>query len=345
MRSLLLIASIAGIALAVCAIHGTAQEQEPKTARAQLSESEKAAVEKFFSLKIEEVKKHMGKHNYQYAISLIDAILIVHPKTHHVRELKRLRTRASEALLQQDVVRVYLYSPKNIYAFGEKIELKLRAKNISEEEIVFPHTDEKARNFGILVKKAYEYEFLGSRRMQRTQTVVKQDAPIALRKDEIWEKSFEIEPPRRARAGDSVCRYVFKASLRPAEIITGEEEFSRFLPTGELEIWVMPKEHLNLSGNAFAHLEEAASHLLGRPSPGELAIKSIRAALKVVFYSAFFLNNEEKKQAIDLLVPSLEKLQGDSARAIMGSLSYLTGKSFGSSGEQWIKWWKRGNKE
>jgi hypothetical protein len=335
------------LAVTVCPGAAPAQEkEEPKpTPEVRLTAREMAAVEKFIALKVEKVKEALAVHNYEFAVSLIDAILQVHPETESRTQLQDLRIKAGEGLLQQEVVKVYLYSPKSVYTFGEKIAVKLRVKNVSDDEVTFPHSGEKPRNFGRVVKASYSYELLGSSRMRRTQLIVKQDKPIKLGKGQVWEKSYEIDTSKLAADEPGVRRFVLQAELRPAQIDAGEEKFSRYLVTGELEVLVVPKEHAALAGNPLKHIRDATSFMLGKADPEETRFKDFAGAQAAAFYPSFFLADEEKAEAVGLLMAALEKSRADTARVLMGCLTYLTREAHGSSREDWLQWWKRQQKQ
>ncbi len=341
MRPLMRLTLTVAVAALICAGSAGAQQEQPAKGPPGLTAGEKAAVEKFLKRRVEEVRRHVNQHNYDFAVKLIDAILLVAPDTRFKRELQELRRKASQGTLQQKVIRTYLYCSKKVHAIGDKIEIKLRIRNLSSDEVSLPHTAKEARNFSVLLKNAYGYELLGSSRMRRTQLTIKQDSAIVLKKNQIWEKTFEIDTSQIESRQPVMRRYVLQAMLRPAEIISGDERFSRYLATGELEIWVMPSKHLNLAKNALQHLREATSFIQGKPVPGELAIDGHSKAQVAAFFSTFFLTRQERGQAIRELVRALEKATGDTARVLMGSLSYLTKEPHGTSKEDWLNWWKR----
>lgn len=342
MKSLLRL-TLAGAVFAalVCANPAGAQEEPPASKPPALSTGEQAAVEKFLGLKVEEVRQHVSGHNYDFALRLIDAILMVAPNTRFKRELQQLHIKANQGMLQQKVLRTYLFCSKKVHSIGDMIEVKLRIKNISPDEVSMPHNAEQARNFGVLLETTYSYELPGSSRMRRTQLTIKQDSAIVLKKNQVWEKTFKIDTSRIKSRQPVIRRYVLQAVLRPAEIVSGDERFSRYLSTGELEIWVMPSEHLNLAKDALGHLREATSFIQGKPIPGELAIDSNSKAQVAAFYSTFFLARKDRLKAVRELVRALEKAAGDTARVLMGSLSYLTKEPHGTSREDWLDWWKK----
>lgn len=338
---------MAAAAVAILTGGAPAQEKEGPGPEPAMTATEIAAVEKFFTLKVEEARQALKKHNYQLALKLIDAILVVNPQTRHKKVLQEMKIIASQGLLQQEVVRVYLYSPKKVYALGEKIEIKLRVRNISSGEVTFPHALAVPRNLGGVRKFAYTYELSGSSRMRATRTVIKQGSPITLKKNQVWEKSFEIDTSVVEAVEPVMRRYVLAAMLRPAEIIAGEEEkFTRPLTTGKIEIWAMPKKYAPYSKNAFANLKEALSFIRGERVPGELLLDDETTARVVLFYSVFFLSEQERTEALELLMEALTASAGQAARTITGSLTFLTNQPYGSSKEDWLNWWQRvGKKE
>ncbi len=337
------------LAALVCLGPAWAQEEpkeKPEPAPViKLTAREMAAVEKFIALKVEKIKEALAVHNYEFATSLIDAILKVHPETRSLQQLHELRIKAGEGLLQQEVVRVYLYSPRRIYTDGEKIEIKLRVKNVSQNDVTFPHSGKTPRNFGRVVKASYTYELAGSSRMRRTQLIVKQDEPITLGTGQVWEKSYEIDTAVAASAEPGVRRYVLQAELRPAQINTGEEKFSRYLVTGELDLWVIPKERAALAAGALGHVRDATSFLLGKADREKTGLKDVPEAQAAAFFSCFFLAEGEKDEAVGLLMAALEKTSADTARVLMGCLSYLTGEAHGTSKQDWLQWWKTRQKK
>lgn len=333
---------VAAAAVALLAGGAPAQEKEEPGPRAALTSVERAAVEKFFGLKVEETRRALRAHNYKLALQLVDAILVVNPQTRHKKVLQDMRISANQGLLQQEIVRVYLYSPKKVYALGEKVEIKLRVRNISEGEVTFPHTAAQPRNFGTLRKFTYTYELSGSWRTRRTPAVIKQDSPIVLKKNQVWEKSYEIDTSGVEGEEPLMRRYVLQAQVRPAEIITGEEEkFTRPLTTGKLEIWAMPKKYLAYSKNAFPNLKEAVSFIRGERVPGQLLLADQATARVALFYSVFFVGERERSEALNLLMEALAAAAGETARTITGSLTFLTSEPYGSSKKDWLNWWQR----
>jgi hypothetical protein len=137
---------------------------------------------------------------------------------------------------------------------------------------------------------------------------------------------------------------VLQAGLRPVQIIADEDQFSRYLLTGELELWLLPAEHRNLADKALEHLKEAVSFFDGNPVRGDLNITNRTMARLTAFYSTYFLKEKEKDKALELIFSIFEKTAGDTAKVLMGTLTYLTGELFGTSKEEWLEWWKkRGN--
>lgn len=334
------------LAVTLCLGPARAQEEpkgEPEPApEVKMTAREMAAVEKFIAHKVEKVKEALAVHNYEFAVSLIDALLTVHPETRSRQELHDLRIKAGEGLLQQEVVRVYLYAPRRVYTFGETIEVKLRVKNVSPDEVTFPHSGEQPRNFGRVVKTSCSYKLRGSSRIRRTQLIVKQDKPITLGKDQVWEKSYQIDTSKLADEEPGVGRFVLQAELRPAQIEAGEEKFSRYLMTGELDLWVVPKERAALAAGALRHVRDATSFMLGKPGT---TLKELPEAQEVVFYSCFFLADSEKDEAVKLLMSALEKKTAETARVLMGCLTFLTGEPHGTDKRDWLDWWKKRRKE
>ena len=337
MKSVFRLLLAAGIASALCAGMLEAQEKKPP----ELSAGEMAAVGKFITLKVHDVRQAIARHDYDYAVRLIDAILLLDPGTPFKNELGKLRIKASQEKLQQEVVRVYLFCPKSVHSIGDKIKVTLRIRNVSSGKITFPHEAEKARNFGVLVRKTCDYELLGSTRMRRTQLTLKQDSPIVLEKGQVWEKTFTIDTSHIESIHPIMRRYVLQAVMRPVEIVAGDERSSRYLATGELELFVMPPEHAKLAKEAMQHIMEAAAFLTGKPIPGELAIDEARGAQVALFYSSFFLSEKERPQAAGELMRALEESSGDTAHVIMGSLSFITGEEFGTARDDWLNWWKK----
>jgi hypothetical protein len=336
------------LAALVCLGPASAQEEpkeKPEPApEVKMTQREMAAVEKFIALRVEKVKEALAVHNYEFAVSLIDALLLVHPETESRGLLHELRIKAGEGLLQQEVVRTYLYSARRIYAPGEKIEVKLRVKNVSGGDVTFPHSSETPRNFGRIVKTSCSFELAGSSRMRRTQLIVKQDEPITLGKGQVWEKSYEIDTSADAGDQSAVRRYVLQAELRPAQIEAGEERFSRYLLTGELELWVVPKERAALADKPLENVREATAYMLGARDPAA-AVKDLDQAHEAAFYSCFFLAESDRPEAVRLLMAALEKATADTARVLMGCLTWLTGEPHGSAKEDWLQWWKKRRKE
>lgn len=330
--------------LAVTLCPGTVPAQEPEKPgpEVKMTAREMAAVEKFIALKIEKVKEALAIHNYEFAVSLIDAILQVHPETKSRQQLHELRIKAGEGLLQQEVVKVYFYTSRRIYTFGEKIVIKLRVKNVSPGEVTFPHTGKTPRNFGRVVKTSCSYKLLGSSRIRRTQLIVKQDEPITLGKGQVWEKSYEIDTSKLKAADPGVRRFVLQAELRPAQIETSEEKFSRYLITGELDLWVVPKEHAAYASEALRHVRDATSFMLGKAETG---VKDTTEAQTAAFYSCFFLAGSEKDEAVKLLMEALKKATADTARVLTGCLTFLTGEAHGSAKQDWLDWWKQRQKQ
>lgn len=341
MKFRLALLAIAFVAAALSAARITAQEEEPPGEEQRLSPDEEKAVEKFIFLKAGEARQAVENRNFDYAVRLIDSILLLAPETPLKNELKELRIKAAQEKLQRDVARAYLYCAKKVYKAGEKIEVKLRIRNLTSEKITLPLTDEQSRNFGVLVKEIHDYKLLGSTRMRRSQLVMKQDSPIVLEENQLWEKTFEIDTSRVGGAQPVFRRYVLQAVMRPVEIVTGSERFSRYLATGELEIRVMPPEHAPLAGNALEHLVEATSFIAGKPVPGEMALDETGMAQTAVFYSVFFLTGPQAQEAMAHLFEALEASAGDTSRVLMGCLSFLTGEKFGTSREDWLNWWKK----
>jgi hypothetical protein len=337
MKLLLVIIVAAALALAVAGPPARAQEEKPAKPPVSLTAAEKAAVEKFLKIKLDEARQAVESRNFDYALQVIDAILLLAPQTPLKRKLQELRLSANEKKLQQEVVRVYLHCAKRIHSTGDKIEIRLRIKNISNGELKFPLGSEEARNFGTLTKTTHDYKLSGSTHMRQTQLTIKQNSSITLKKDQVWEKTFEIDTSRLTDKEPAMHRYVLRARLRPLEIISGKEVFSRYLSTGELELYIMPSKYLEMAKNAMKHIKLSVSCIEQKAARGDLAFD----ARIVLFYSTFFLSEREKKQALPLLFGALEKSSGDTARVIMGSLSFLTGEEHGTSKNDWLDWWKK----
>jgi hypothetical protein len=318
-----------------------AQDRETEERSESLTVSEEMAVEKFLSLKVAEVKSAMESSNCDHAIQLIDAILLLKPDTQHRRELKDLRIIASQKKLQQEVVRVYIYCSKKLHKAGEAIDICIRVKNIGSDTVTFPHSGNNPRNLGFITKKTYDYRFPCSSRMRGTQVMIKQDSPIVLQKSQVWEKCFEIDTSGMDAGMPTVRRYILQVELRPTEIVAGRGQFSRYLSSGEIELWVVPGEYESLVQNPMEHFKEASLFLLGKPAPGELAIDDESTARLILFYCTFLLDEHDRVEALPTLISVLEKASGDTAMVVMGLLSFLTDEDFGTSREDWLDWWKR----
>jgi len=334
LRPFIKLCACAAFALLLC----PAAAQEEK-AIPPLKPSEKQAVERFISLKTEEVKKAVELHDYDYAIRLIDAILLLKPNTSCKDKLKELRLKASRETLQQNVLRVYLSCASKYHTAGANIRIKLRIKNLTEGKVVLPVYTKEARNFIVVTKDTLDYGFPFSTRMRRTQLTVKQESEIVLETGQLWEKTFDIDTSKMDRPAHYVRKYVLQAAVWPCEIITDTERFSKALTTGKLELTVAPEKELALAADALENLGNALSYINdGTTVPEGLEIDSRARADEVIFYSAFFIEDEQKGDALRLLFESLEKSAGRTSRIIMGSLSGLTGKNFGTSKEDWLKW-------
>ncbi|MCX7704235.1 MAG: hypothetical protein N2234_09115 [Planctomycetota bacterium] len=310
------------------------------TEEEKLNPEERAAVNKFYRLKLKEAELSLKKGDFTTAKSILQAMAVLGTDDLKLRaQIKELESLAVKEEVRAKVVDARLVVEKPVFSGVKEVRVFVRLINRSDETVSIFHRKEKGRaemNAGCLSVLCVTYGANGTiSSSEHSNLRFTKTEQVTLRKGEMWEKELSLEVPTLEE--EEMVTYVY--TLRGfviLEVLCGSEDvYALTLDLGRLSFKLVPKGAERYAEMPLDALVSAVKKAASKPSESEA-----KDIIRTIFFAPFFLEDVQKAAALPVLITWLPQLQEKYANAVTATLSYLTNLPFGRDRNRWVEWWK-----
>lgn len=287
------------------------------------SDKEIAVIEKYLYSKYLNAVQSYQKEDYQGALDTINAIVKLEPRFSFTDKLKLFRLACEEKIIQKNILRATLRTPKEIHEIGDKIFVTLKLENVALNPLEVTMPNEPLM---IIYITAMEYgplgDYLSISRMEGEKLPPNN---ISLKPQEFWEHTFTIDTTKENPKSIYYRVYEITAEIRPSNIKSGKEESIRKIISLPLTIRAFPPN---------------VDKVLKAPIPS--LSKALDGGIPIdIFLCSLLVPEADKETTLELLMRSLEKSSSQEAKkAIMTSLKHITRLPVEIDEKAWKQWWK-----
>lgn len=286
----------------------------------QWTDKEVGLIEKYLYARYLEATQYYQKAIYQRALEIVDAILCLEPRISFREKLKYLCLACKRKLIQQNILKASLRTPKEIYEIGDKILITLRLENVTLEPV---EINLGQQNFIILYRKVNEYGPLGNFETRSRMEEIKLSEPaINLKPQATWEHTFIVDT---SQEGPSIYyrTYELSAEIRPLQLKSQAGASIRKIVPTPLLLRLFPPDVEPVLQNPLA--------FLGKALEGGIPVD--------IFLCALLVPAKDQDKALTLLMKSLEKSSPKVKKTILTCLKHMTRLPVELDETAWRNWW------
>lgn len=284
----------------------------------------KKRVDQYVFSKYYEAWRYAKSGNFQKAMGIAEALLLLEPKSRYRQKLGELRRFCDHRLTQETLCEASVVSSKSVAIRGEKLECSLRIRNRRDQEIRFQFSQE-GRGFALVNQvvrvpalRGDEHEYNRSRQVR-----FENDIPIAA--DAQWEHSFLLDTGAELDLSQDLQIVTVHAWMLPRRIGLGDAGMTRRIIFEPAVIRVVAKKYEPDLADPLSGLRRA--------------IES--GTVNDVFVLSHLLEGGQKETGIGLLVAQLSSTKTEAGSVFLTRLlAFLTGEKIGPRGDKWVEWWK-----
>jgi hypothetical protein len=305
-----------------------------------LTQEERKTVNKFFRLKNKEAEAALKKGDFITARRILQALIVLGTDDLKLRaQIEDLERLVRKEETRANVIDARIVVDKPVFSGVSSIKVFVRLINRSDDTVYIFHKREKigvGTNCGTVSVLYTAYRADGSIAWaERGNLSFKKSEPLALKKNQMWEKELLLEVPELSKNELVTYIYTLTGSV-VLEVLRGDKDvYTLTLDMGRLSFKVVPPGAEKYALDPLNSLTDAVKRAAAKPLESETE-ETIRA----IFFSPFFLSESQKGEAVAILVSWLAQLREDFANASMAALSYLTNLPYGKDRARWVNWWK-----
>ena len=261
----------------------------------RIGRADGTAIDTYIRSKMADVRSRFKERQYQKAYDMVQALLVLEPKSRYVAELHQMRKVSDNMITQTSMIHTRVVPPRGATAAGSKIEILLRMENAWKGGITIHYDKEIAQPVVIVEITVERLDPNGSvTRANRTEEFpMDREIPIAMGAQ--WELPITLDTSAEfSDDQDYVRLYTVGAWLPVVKIDRGlGAEAQKRIFFEPVTVKLVPKKHL--------HLAEDPLGMLGKAMDA--------GSVNEVFICAMILSDEQRPQGIELLVSAMEKAQ------------------------------------
>jgi hypothetical protein len=302
------------------------------------------------------------------ARTIIAAALAQDPPAGWAQRFRQLRTSLRVRRIEEDLLRVDARGALDYVAFGKDVFWRVRIRNVSDEEVVFPPPggDELSPSALTLTVLRRDLDIFGAelRRTWNTTVPIQQAGgqPVRIPAHRAHEVTVRVPADDAGRPLSGIRIFEMSGSLRVTSLRAGDREEQGSLPVRRGRAVALPDGFEPIArdpvgsmaaaaaAGAPTHLLVAAEFVPRRRITSAIAILARTlgtgaSTLRRAALSALIVLRERAvgRPVADVAEPLVLALQEHPERAelLMEALTTLSGKAFPSDPRLWLDWWRR----
>lgn len=265
------------------------------------------------------------RKNYRRAIKVVDALLLLEPKSRYHDQLQQLRRFCDQRLTQTTIIEAKIGLEKRIALVGDKVKCTLQLRNVRDRAISVGFNPQ-GRGFAVVSMKIRVPTARGDvHEFTRTQTVYFSNK-VELAKDGLWEHEFLLDTGTGLEIAGDIEIYSIHAWMLPRRVSLGTGALVKRVVFQTATLWVVPRRYEKDLKDPLAGLARS--------------MKS--GTVNEVFVLAHLLEGKEKSEGIGMLISALRQAKTAAGRNFLCQLlTSLTGVKLGAMPRRWIAWWEK----
>ncbi|MDP6958129.1 MAG: hypothetical protein QF645_04880 [Planctomycetota bacterium] len=290
----------------------------------------KRQVDQYIFSKYYEAWSHAKSGNFQRAISVADALLLLEPKSRYRQKIGELRRYCDHRLTQETLCKAQIIPSKRIAIRGEKLECLLQIQNRRQKEIQF-NFGAGGQGFAVINQTVRVPALRGDEHQSNQSHQVRFENEIPIAVEAQWEHTFLVDTGSELNISEDLQVITLQGWMLPQKIKLGAGSMTKRIIFEPAEIMVVSKKYEPDLTDPLAGLRRAIDS----------------GTVNDVFVLSHLLEGEQKEVGIGLLIEQLVTAKTTSGTTFLTQLlTFLTGEKLGSRGEKWVKWWnERKNKK
>ena len=299
------------------------------------------APDAYVRARMADVYKHFKEKQFQRAFDVVNALLVLEPKSRYAAQLAAMRRTCDNMVTQSSMVRSRVLAP-HAAAAGSKVEFMLRMENQWKGGLAIHFDKEGARPIVVVEITVERMDPNGSvtKATRVEEFAIDREIPIAM--GAYWEKPITLDTNAEFSDDQDYIRlYTVGAWMPVVKIDRGPQaEAQKRIFFEPATVRLVPTKHLHLADDPLGKLGKAMD----------------AGSVNEVFISALLLKEDEKPAGVELLVTALEKANANLKKArekksseeeghlkggmsiIANILTTLTGEKLGIDATQWRKY-------
>jgi hypothetical protein len=259
----------------------------------RIGKADGTTVDAYVRSKMADARQLHRDRQYQKAYDLVNAILVLEPKSRYAVELNHMRRVFDNMVTQTSIVKTRVIPASMAAAAGSKVDVVLRMENAWKGGITLQYDKEIARPMVIVEIVVERLDPNGSvTRANRTEEFpIAREIPIAMGAQ--WELPITLDTSLEFSDDQDYLRtYTVGAWMPVVKIDRGMGiEVQKRVFFEPVSIKLVPRKHLHLAEDPLGKLGKAMDS----------------ASVNEVFICAMLLPDDQKPQGVELLVSAMEK--------------------------------------
>ena len=247
-----------------------------------------------------DVYRHFRERQYQKAYDVVNALMVLEPKSRYAAELSKMRRTCDNMVTQTEMVRSRILCPHAAQT-GSKVEFLLKLENVWKNGLSIHYDKEIAKPIVIVEITVERMDPNGSvTRAQRTEEVeIEREIPIAMGAQ--WEKTISLDTGVEFSDDQDYIRiYTVGAWMPIVKIDRGMSiETQKRIFFEPATVRLVPAKHFHLAEDPIGKLGKAMD----------------AGSVNEVFICALLLPEKEKPQGVELLVAAIERAHANLKKA------------------------------
>ena len=299
------------------------------------------ACDTYVRTRMADVYKHFKEKQFQRAFDVVNALLVLEPKSRYAADLQRMRRTCDNMVTQSSMVKSRVIAP-HAAAAGSKVEFTLRLENQWKGGINIQFDKEVARPIVVVEITVERMDPNGSvtKATRVEEFPIEREIPLAMGAQ--VEKFITLDTNAEFSDDQDYIRlYTVGAWMPVVKIDRGPQaETQKRIFFEPATVRLVPTKHLHLADDPLGKLGKAMD----------------AGSVNEVFICAMLLTDQQKPAGVELLVTALEKANANLKKArekrsseeeghlksgmaiIANILTGLTNEKFGIDANQWRKY-------
>jgi hypothetical protein len=271
--------------------------------------------------RLREVEVLLVREENERALAIVDDLLALRLPPDLLGRARGLRLDIRRRLYRDLPLRGRLLADRDLYEFGDDIELTIELENVSAGAVEIPQRAGPSRGYILLRIAREDVDVYGN--VKETVEQGRIDLPgSAVIAPGDRRRAVRVVPTGE-RQHDGFTIFHVSGHVRPIAIdASGHEDF-RSIPLPEVTVRVLPGNWEPLAEDPLGSIRRS----LERRAPLHLLV------------AAELVPAGDRDAATEALVGALREGAGPMARAVLSALRRLTGESLPFEPAAWIAWW------